>query len=1102
MLQTEILKRVIEEEDQKEPSLVNSVLKAFVETMAGPMIERYSLYPAKGTTRQIFAHNADQTMLTHLLNGIFPTLNWVRAARKQNPKAWRNLGETELKIYLLAYSVHDLDKILNRNGLDTGTGVKTAEVYGQVIKELELIGARNFLPEFEEWISEITWLAVNTQRSRSINLSETSFITAEMWQLFEREARRLPGGVQEHLRDLCTYSDQIAYLLKSPEDALYSSAARRQDGFAYIMRNYGEFSFVYHKLAEVRGFLSNLINNATMRYIQNIYGPDQPPLIPFLFFPNGVVYLNPVRRPAAVLDWEALNQEVKREIRDACTDTVAEEGAGFGFSALGLLKYPDYFHDFLKPVDFLKLFARKTISDSKENVAESTLQKMQEMQRAGRIPASIPLDYYPGSRVSMLGRFLINYTRLLAEHLDKTARAELEQKLIARFGEETWAMAQQIPGSGGLDYRYYWLAAQYLKPELHPLSPEQLEAFFYELIDELVLVAGQQLEQAPGLQGPYLRHLPEYLASHLSFGFAGQATELTVSPDFSHELTKYLKAKQPRESQLPCTICNSSFPSVVQEEASALFQPWVYKNRLPLYKGSNAGGICSICSLELMLRQVLLTDRPPRRTKSKAGGDNQGRIRVTGKKYEAIELKYFFIYPAFFFTTQTARLAYFIIDKMQNLKLFEVARQLSKVEVIHSSDILSLSFFNPSRLDLKDYDDMEQEEKEKAEKEKGSMYLLNRNEQQQYGGFIFFAKKTFSRESGVAATTASWVEAAWLGLALPLVLGARVVVSEMYMPLFNSAADFKETVVLDAPNAAVRYLLRSSPDQPSQFAQLSPEARLRLDELYGPFEQRNPENEVGGSLAAFSRAIEIHIDTEAANGDPRLGRFSRVARELATDKLWVFSFLAEQVREHKWDSMPPEKAHHYTKIYEQLGGTMTNNIKSISTDPDTGAVGEKVIPRHRQAVKLYLEFYSPFNFEKSNKYPASRTIVLPVEVAAKRIISDTINLSDEEIKLEMRQELHNRLDRIRRGEATGRPTARKGDDEADKVRAFVNFFYDEVFMGYAEGQRSLLNTRLNRFKNGCEAAHADIMYERRQARQKAGQTTEDLPDPAAPTETE
>jgi CRISPR-associated protein Csc3 len=1021
MFQVELLKKVIAEGGATDE--VGHVLHDFAATMLQPMIERYSLYPAKGTTDARFAHNSDQTMLAHLLNGFFPALLLFQTARRYDPRAFNGVDEQALRIFILSYSMHDLDKILERFGLDTRTIASTVEVYRAVLAELDLLNARAFLPDVEEWVAEITWLAVNTQRSRDINLANTTFISEQTLKLFEGSLQRLGRGVRSPLQDLCTFADIVAYVVQSPEKVFHQALTG-------VLERNTTCRFVYHKLAEVRGFLSNLINNATLGYVRNLVDLDsgQPPLVPFLFFPNGVVYINPVRnRTLPPVDRAVVADAVRQEIQDACKSAVVG-GEGLSFSALGLLKYPAYFHDFLPPKDFLGLVVRNVCEDSKENIAINTLEKMREMQAAGRVPASVALDYDPNSRITALGRFLINYTRILTEHLAPETADDLYNRLKERWTPQDWEAARQIPSSGGLDYRYYWLAARYLKN--HPYSPDELKDFLDTLVDELLEKATGELENAPGLQGPYLRSLPQYLAQNLSFGFKGQSPEqeqAVTSADWRGELAKYVGAKQPRGSDLSCTLCNSAYPTDQQEEASVLFQPWVYKNRLPLYKSSNAGGICSLCSLELMLRQILLTDR----------ADAQGRIRVTGKKYEALELKYFFIYPSFFFTTLTARMAYLITTELKSLRLYEVRKLLAGRDYPSSGDFLNLSFFNVTRADVRDFETDEKEVKA----DKGSMYLLNRNEEKQYPGFIFFAKKTFSRKNDTADTTRSWVEATWLGLALPMVLNARVVVSEMFLPLYNSAEEFKETVVLDAPHHAVRYLLPGTTTS------------LRLDELYGKIAERNERNELkSGLLLAFSRAVEVHIDTEASALDLNMGRFNRIARELSSDPLWVFSFLQEQIREGDLNFITPDKAHHYSQIYYQLC-----QLKG----------GDYPMTRHEQAVALFYKFYSPFSPEQSG-FPKSHAILRPIDIVAKTLINDTLNLTDEEIKLELIGKLRSWLDIVRKGGAIG--FAKAGRNEEEYVREFVDFFYEEIFKGYAEGQRSLLNSRLNRFKNGCEVA--------------------------------
>src|SRR5436305_5908536 len=89
-------------------SKVYNVVSAFAQTMLEPMIARYSLYPAKGTTVHQFAHNSDQMMLTHIWNGLFPTLTLVYEAQERHLPRLSRLSEEDLKIYLLSYSMHDL----------------------------------------------------------------------------------------------------------------------------------------------------------------------------------------------------------------------------------------------------------------------------------------------------------------------------------------------------------------------------------------------------------------------------------------------------------------------------------------------------------------------------------------------------------------------------------------------------------------------------------------------------------------------------------------------------------------------------------------------------------------------------------------------------------------------------------------------------------------------------------------------------------------------------------------------------------------------------------------------------------------------------------
>ena len=61
-------------------------------------------------------------------------------------------------------------------------------------------------------------------------------------------------------------------------------------------------------------------------------------------------------------------------------------------------------------------------------------------------------------------------------------------------------------------------------------------------------------------------------------------------PDFHGEIERYAGAKGSKGAQTYLHICNSAYPTEEQSDNAVLFQPWVYKNKLSLYAGKNAGG--------------------------------------------------------------------------------------------------------------------------------------------------------------------------------------------------------------------------------------------------------------------------------------------------------------------------------------------------------------------------------------------------------------------------------------------------------------------------------------------------------------------------------
>jgi CRISPR-associated protein Csc3 len=265
--------------------------------------------------------------------------------------------------------------------------------------------------------------------------------------------------------------------------------------------------------------------------------------------------------------------------------------------------------------------------------------------------------------------------------------------------------------------------------------------------------------------------------------------------------------------------------------------------------------------------------------------------------------------------------------------------------------------------------------------------------------------------------TEAWVLPAFLALTLPLVLNVKVAVSESPIPLFASGDDFKETVVFDGPHPYLGHLLAAD--------------RIRIDSVYD-------------NLVRLAGIYMLNIDTFADGPRPNWNQLNSVARRIATDPLWIFAYLR---RHQRGEGFYGGDASRYIRLYQQIGGSMSL-IKGC--------------------VDRYAGCYS-------GGY-RSHSITKPVDMVAKAIINSEPKIDSEDLKLEIRGELMQWMDRVRGRQAEGYAKFWGKDvdgKEMPAIRDFVDYFYDEVFKGYCRGERGVLRSRINRFRDGCEAYYTE-----------------------------
>src|SRR5690606_25822569 len=115
-----------------------------------------------------------------------------------------------------------------------------------------------------------------------------------------------------------------------------------------------------------------------------------------------------------------------------------------------------------------------------------------------------------------------------------------------------------------------------------------------------------------------------YVRHTLTLGGSPGAGESRAA--FALELHRYSSAKRRgRGTEQVCALCSSAYHIDKQQEAGVLFAPQVYSNKRPLHSTDAIRDICSICGMEMMLRQIFMN-----------------RAAASGRDFEGRRMRYLY----------------------------------------------------------------------------------------------------------------------------------------------------------------------------------------------------------------------------------------------------------------------------------------------------------------------------------------------------------------------------------------------------------------------------------------------------------------------------
>jgi len=987
---------------------------------------------AEGKAKVRRDNAADQSLNTHLLNGLFPANLIERRLANMDTTVKRVVRERERRLVISGFILHDFEKFPDA---PDDCRKLPLETHRQIIdQKAQQLGLDRFInpdePKFyQDYIDDLLCMAYNAQRRWDTNWNFSEFGLNPT--LKDRTLRSLS--------DLTCLADSLASIVKHPYDAENT----RLNDLLHSLSD-GKLKFTYHSISENRGVLTNVVNNALVDAHTSLNTDDRTNYEPLLYLPTGVIYL--ARRDAPKVEREGLSDRVVDSIKKLCAKQLQDRKVGFSRGNI-CMKYADYYNLFFD-IQGLLLFAVDAVpSKIRTSKSADKSANLAQFKRKGALPENIDTNFSEDIRIDHLAELGALITgKFWKEYLDKvksllkkdkklpplpTIDLTVEAVQFLGLSEHTAAIKtfQQLKDTGGIAYDWYYIAAKYLEhnPGLENVREisQQLVNRWLEVIDPIV----RQYE----LPDEW-KDLREWCDRVIMLPGDTQDQSSTEQADiFLKELANYNNAKKAgRGRQLICSISHSAYTVTEQMESAVLFTPQVYTNKQML-GGSNAKrNISSIAGIEMMLRQILMN-----------------QTQAVGKRFEDGKYRYLYFYPTYYFTPETNK---FLQKAYSGIAQTRFDTSIRNHFISRDLDV----DFGRDRYQTVDAflidDDLE---RKKHLDENDPNFKRDRTFKLAYPDdkpltFYFMALPPGKDPTD----TESWVMPAWLAFAFPMILDVKTVVSESPIPPFNDGAEFEETVFLDSAPQAFRVLLGND--------------RFRLDHILEGWKTADG-TERSAPLTALTAAYAIHLDVNAKQGkggyDANWGRLTELAKDLDTSPLYVFSYLAKWARSHTNDVPSAKKiklyAYHFYPCFDpyvELDMTLeTLTVKDAEKSP---------LNHPQKLTDLYRRFY------RANKRynPKANAVLKPIDVAADVILKADLSMfQGETLTMTVAAEVFKLMDRVRGARAEGFTQMKNREEERQAILDFARYFVIDVFEQAFAGDRARLAGRqLNLLRDTCE----------------------------------
>jgi CRISPR-associated protein Csc3 len=545
------------------------------------------------------------------------------------------LSDEELGCIFLALTVHDINKVPLYNRRPDGKILKYADVatHANIQQELgsERLNVNDFFPQWQEYLDDIVYLAHAHQAAATT----TTLLFNQEYIDRTKFKSRLKGPLKYLMQAADVSDNSHSGDHRDPDEVhirdrliTHINAVMERAGREY------EYRFFGHRLAELRGVITNVMHNALVQYFQEKYGKES--CIDLQYYPEGVNYLLDT---GISLEW---NEQTLREVAERVRQRMAE---------LQLKKL----EEFIKPrpaaivVDDAAMSTGASLNDIFDVITRAVMRKQYKLewhqQRStsirndleaalGNADTSVELKEQIASILQQpgilpddetdlkRGEFLSAYRKFLEDH-----RAD-ELKALK---QDTWTRIYRLFGLPESHYALYQLVDPYRRGyftsrDLPAISLNEMKDAALRDTAELDQQAAQakvgkkakkakeHIADQPAVAESEevvttqfdVAYIVDYLKRNLEVWDSGEnaTSQPIMVVSFGDSLRQYANAKRPYEQ---CCHCGSALPAgewmAAQVPANIGVQS--FSNRLE--GGSSREpkrNVCDVCRAQFILEKL------------------------------------------------------------------------------------------------------------------------------------------------------------------------------------------------------------------------------------------------------------------------------------------------------------------------------------------------------------------------------------------------------------------------------------------------------------------------------------------------------------------